>query len=209
MGPRSLSTRLLASVSILLIVFFNITIAALDFAFRRVTEQAMHDRLEAQMLALISASEEDSGGLQPATEKTEERLKNPGSVCTARSCAATAIRAGARTPDRHRSRLRRAAAFGSAAVPSAASGRRLAGACPEPQHRVGIRQRRDADFRVQRRRGSRAVLRAAQPFPRPAVRLVRPADAVAARLAGVPACAGCWRRCAGSSARSKRSRPGA
>src|SRR4029453_7574768 len=80
MGPRSLSTRLLASVSILLIVFFGITIAALDFAFRRVTEQAMHDRLEAQMLALISASEEDSsGGLQPATEKTEERLKNPGS----------------------------------------------------------------------------------------------------------------------------------
>jgi two-component system, OmpR family, sensor histidine kinase PhoQ len=80
MGPRSLSTRLLASVSILLIVFFGITIAALDFAFRRVTEQAMHDRLEAQMLALISASEEDSsGGLQPAPEKTEERLKNPGS----------------------------------------------------------------------------------------------------------------------------------
>jgi two-component system, OmpR family, sensor histidine kinase PhoQ len=80
MGPRSLSTRLLASVSILLIVFFGITIAALDFAFRRVTEQAMHDRLEAQMLALISASEEDSsGGLQPGQEKTEERLKNPGS----------------------------------------------------------------------------------------------------------------------------------
>src|SRR4030095_12354698 len=80
MGPRSLSTRLLASVSILLIVSFGITIAALDFAFRRVTEQAMHDRLEAQMLALISASEEDSsGGLQPAPEKTEERLKNPSS----------------------------------------------------------------------------------------------------------------------------------
>jgi two-component system sensor histidine kinase PhoQ len=80
MGPRSLSTRLLASVSILLVLFFGITIAALDFAFRRVTEQAMHDRLEAQMLALISASEEDSsGGLLPAPEKTDERLKNPGS----------------------------------------------------------------------------------------------------------------------------------
>ena len=37
MGPRSLSTRLLASVSILLVLFFGITIAALDFAFRRVT----------------------------------------------------------------------------------------------------------------------------------------------------------------------------
>jgi two-component system sensor histidine kinase PhoQ len=80
MRPRSLSTRLLASVSILLILFFGITIAALDFAFRRVTDQAMHDRLESQMLALISASEEDSsGGLQPAPEKTEERLKNPSS----------------------------------------------------------------------------------------------------------------------------------
>ena len=39
MGPHSLSTRLLASVSILLVLFFGITIAALDFAFRRVTEQ--------------------------------------------------------------------------------------------------------------------------------------------------------------------------
>lgn len=80
MRSRSLSTRLLAAVSILLIVFFGITIAALDFAFRRVTEQAMHDRLEAQMLALISVSEEDSsGGLQPTPEKAEERLQNPGS----------------------------------------------------------------------------------------------------------------------------------
>jgi two-component system sensor histidine kinase PhoQ len=80
MQPRSLSTRLLASVSILLIVFFGLTIAALDLVFRQVTEQAMRDRLEAQLLALISASEEDpGGGLQPTPEKTEERLQNPGS----------------------------------------------------------------------------------------------------------------------------------
>ncbi len=80
MQPRSLSTRLLASVSILLVLFFGLTIAALDLVFREVTEQAMRDRLEAQLLALISASEEDeSGSLQPAPEKTEERLKNPGS----------------------------------------------------------------------------------------------------------------------------------
>ncbi|MGH8176630.1 MAG: ATP-binding protein [Steroidobacter sp.] len=80
MQPRSLSTRLLASVSILLVLFFGLTIAALDLVFREVTEQAMRDRLEAQLLALISASEEDdSGGLQPTPEKTEERLKNPGS----------------------------------------------------------------------------------------------------------------------------------
>lgn len=80
MIPRSLSARLLASVSVLLIVFFGITIAALDLAFRDLSEQTMRDRLEGQLLALITASEEDeSGGLQPAPEKTEERLKNPGS----------------------------------------------------------------------------------------------------------------------------------
>src|SRR5918992_6103911 len=80
MQPRSLSTRLLASISILLVVFFGITIAALDFAFRRVTEQSMTDRLEGQLLSLISASEEDSsGGLEPAPEKTDDRMKSPGS----------------------------------------------------------------------------------------------------------------------------------
>lgn len=80
MIPRSLSTRLLASVSVLLVVFFGITIAALDFVFRDLSEQTMRDRLEGQLLALITASEEDdSGGLQPSPEKTEERLKNPGS----------------------------------------------------------------------------------------------------------------------------------
>jgi two-component system, OmpR family, sensor histidine kinase PhoQ len=79
MQPRSLSTRLLTSVSVLLIVFFGLTIAALDLVFRQVTEQAMRDRLEAQLLALISASEEDGVALEPTPEKTEERLKNPGS----------------------------------------------------------------------------------------------------------------------------------
>lgn len=79
MLPRSLSTRLLASVSVLLIVFFGITIAALDFVFRDLSEQAMRERLEAQLLALITASEEDSSaGLQPTPEKTEERFKDLG-----------------------------------------------------------------------------------------------------------------------------------
>ncbi|HLS82759.1 MAG TPA: ATP-binding protein [Steroidobacter sp.] len=77
--PRSLSTRLLVSVSILLITFFGLTIAALDLVFREVTDQAMRDRLEAHLLALIVASEEDAGDLVPATEKLDERLKNPGS----------------------------------------------------------------------------------------------------------------------------------
>jgi two-component system sensor histidine kinase PhoQ len=70
---------MIASVSILLIVFFGLTIAALDLVFREVTEQAMRDRLEAQLLALISASEEDGVALRPIEERTEERLRNPGS----------------------------------------------------------------------------------------------------------------------------------
>lgn len=80
MRLRSLSARLLTSVSVLLIVFFGITIAALDFVFRDLSEQTMRDRLEGQLLALIAASEEDeAAGLQPATEKTEERFRNPSS----------------------------------------------------------------------------------------------------------------------------------
>lgn len=80
MQPRSLSTRLLASVSVLLIIFFGLTIAALDLVFRNTAERSMRDRLEVQLLALISASEEDAnGGLQPAPQLAEMRFNNPGS----------------------------------------------------------------------------------------------------------------------------------
>lgn len=80
MAPRSLSARLLASASVLLLVFFGITIAALDIVFRNLSEQTMRDRLEGQLLALITASEEEEGSwLQPAPEKTEERMNNLGS----------------------------------------------------------------------------------------------------------------------------------
>jgi two-component system, OmpR family, sensor histidine kinase PhoQ len=78
MRPRSLSTRLLASVSALLIVFFGITIVALDLVFRDLSERAIRDRLEVQVIALLSSSEEDSsGGLRP--ERPAERFDNPGS----------------------------------------------------------------------------------------------------------------------------------
>jgi two-component system sensor histidine kinase PhoQ len=80
MQPRSLSTRLLASVTVLLIVFFGITIVALDLVFRDIAERSVRDRLEVQLLALISASEEDSsGGLQPSPQLAETRFSNPGS----------------------------------------------------------------------------------------------------------------------------------
>jgi len=78
-APRSLSTRLLLSVSALLIVFFGITIVALDFVFRDLSERAIRDRLEVQVLALLSSSEEvPGGGLRPE-QLAEARFDNPGS----------------------------------------------------------------------------------------------------------------------------------
>lgn len=79
MQPRSLSTRLLVSVSLLLSLFFGVTILALDFVFRDMSRRAIQDRLEVQVLALLSASEEDfSGGLRP-DQLAEPRFDNPGS----------------------------------------------------------------------------------------------------------------------------------
>src|SRR4051812_22398366 len=80
MAARSLRTRLLASITVLLVLFFGITIVALNFVFQNLSERALRDRLEVQLIALISASDEDSsGGLQPAPQLAEARFKNPGS----------------------------------------------------------------------------------------------------------------------------------
>lgn len=77
---RSLSARLLVSVSLLLVVFFGLTIAALDLVFRNLSEQAIRDRLAVQALALISASDEIAGGgLVPGPQLAEARFANPGS----------------------------------------------------------------------------------------------------------------------------------
>jgi len=70
------------SVSVLLILFFGITILALDYVFRDLTYTAMRERLEVQLIALITASEEDSsGGLRPSTQHVEAtaRFNTPGS----------------------------------------------------------------------------------------------------------------------------------
>ncbi len=80
MQVRSLSTRLLASVSVLLVVFFGLTIVALDLVFRNISERAILDRLEVQVLALLSVSEESMrGGLEPAPQLAESRYTSPGS----------------------------------------------------------------------------------------------------------------------------------
>ena len=77
---QSLRTRLLVSVSVLLTVFIAIAMVILDFGFRELSDREMRRRLEVQLLALISASDDHiSGELQPAAQLAETRFKNPGS----------------------------------------------------------------------------------------------------------------------------------
>jgi two-component system sensor histidine kinase PhoQ len=83
MRIRSLSTELLVSVSLLLIVFFGVTVVALDFVFRDLVETSMRDRLNIQIGALIAASIEDEPqtALAPDSEfqNAQVRFNNPGS----------------------------------------------------------------------------------------------------------------------------------
>lgn len=53
----SLSSRLLISVSVLLLFFFGITIAVLDTAFTEAGEQARRDILDGHLVALLAAAE--------------------------------------------------------------------------------------------------------------------------------------------------------
>ncbi|HSN71922.1 MAG TPA: hypothetical protein VLT59_10435, partial [Steroidobacteraceae bacterium] len=76
----SLSGRLLASVSVLLLVFFAVTVVALDLVFRDLSSRALRERLDVQLVALIAASDESAGhGLEPARQLTDVRYANPGS----------------------------------------------------------------------------------------------------------------------------------
>jgi two-component system sensor histidine kinase PhoQ len=81
MRVTSLSTRLLSSVTLLLILFFGVTIFGLDFVFRDLSERAIRDRLEVQVLAMISSSEETAAhDLIPSPQLAESpRFANPGS----------------------------------------------------------------------------------------------------------------------------------
>jgi two-component system sensor histidine kinase PhoQ len=56
----SLSSRLLISVSVLLLFFFGITIAVLDTAFTEAGEQARRDILDGHLVALLGAAEPNS-----------------------------------------------------------------------------------------------------------------------------------------------------
>ncbi|PZN32317.1 MAG: two-component sensor histidine kinase [Proteobacteria bacterium] len=79
MAAPSLSTRLLASVSVLLILFFGVTILAIDTVFRVFVDRSVANQLDLQLFALISASEEEGNDLKPAPQRSEPRFANPGS----------------------------------------------------------------------------------------------------------------------------------
>ncbi len=80
MRMHSLSTRLLASVSVLLLLFFGATIAVLDAVYRNFSETFMQTRLDLQVANLISASDEQAGGkLIPGETLRETRFANLGS----------------------------------------------------------------------------------------------------------------------------------
>ena len=55
----SLSSRLLISVSVLLLLFFGATVAVLDTAFTEAGEQARRDILDGHLVALLGAAEPD------------------------------------------------------------------------------------------------------------------------------------------------------
>jgi two-component system sensor histidine kinase PhoQ len=76
----SLSARLLASVSLLLVFFFGVTIVVLDSAFREAGEQAQEDILDGQLMTLLAEAEPNElGELEMPFELRELRFGNPGS----------------------------------------------------------------------------------------------------------------------------------
>jgi two-component system sensor histidine kinase PhoQ len=70
---RSLSSRLLVSVSVLLLFFFGATIAVLNTAFTEAGEQARRDILDGHLIALLAAAEPDG----TSELALPERLREP------------------------------------------------------------------------------------------------------------------------------------
>ncbi|MEO8309435.1 MAG: ATP-binding protein [Pseudomonadota bacterium] len=90
---RSFSQRLLISVSLLLVLSFGVMVAVLDERFRAVSATALHDLLDAQMVALVtSADPDETGNVVPRLANAESRLATPGSGLYA------AVRSGTSQP---------------------------------------------------------------------------------------------------------------
>ncbi len=79
---HSLSRRLLLSLFVPLVVFFGVTMVVLDASFRDVAQRSLRDSLDAQIVALIAAAEQQpDGSFEPAAVSPglETRLSTPGS----------------------------------------------------------------------------------------------------------------------------------
>lgn len=77
---KSLSSRLLISVSVLLLFFFGATIAVLDRAFTEAGEQAREDILDGHLVGLLAAAEPDETGQLVMPERLREpRFERIGS----------------------------------------------------------------------------------------------------------------------------------
>ena len=79
MFNNSLISRLLVTVTLLLVTFFGITSFALDNLFRISSRQAINDRLDIQSLALIAATEERGTQLRAVTQLIDGRYLGPNS----------------------------------------------------------------------------------------------------------------------------------
>ncbi len=75
----SLSSRLLISVSVLLLVFFGVTIVVLDSAFIKAGEQAQEDILDGHLMAILAAAEAGEESLVMPPDLRESRFGNIGS----------------------------------------------------------------------------------------------------------------------------------
>lgn len=80
MFSHSLSNRLLISMTVVLTLFFGVTTLVLDSVFRDSSEQAIRERLEIQVQALMAASDEQAGNkLVPDKQVLDSRYLNPNS----------------------------------------------------------------------------------------------------------------------------------
>jgi two-component system, OmpR family, sensor histidine kinase PhoQ len=79
-GPPSVSRRLLVAVALPLLLFFVLTAYAIDYVFGEQSTAALRDRLEEQVVALITAVDLDfEGKLVVNLLDPESRLDVPGS----------------------------------------------------------------------------------------------------------------------------------
>jgi two-component system, OmpR family, sensor histidine kinase PhoQ len=77
---RSVSQRLLISVTVLLLLFFGVMAEVLDARFRAVAENSLRELLDAQLRALVASAEPDTQGhIVPRLPDAESRLATPGS----------------------------------------------------------------------------------------------------------------------------------